>query len=463
MSHRLAVVIAAAFTLAAGGCSAPFATTKTLPYSDDFSGDCAWVEQDTEGARVGCEQDVYRMEVHGRDMLGTALEFSDEVDSIRVESDATVVNEPSGVAGRFTTFALGCYVGAAKNEEQGPDGPGYLFAVTSEGGYFILKDPGGGKDRVTLASEEATVPVPAGANRLSGDCIRMEGTTRLVLRLNGERVADTTDDDASAGGFRWMTFAIATNEVSADVRFDNASARALTSSEIATARNDEGSSEGEARGLQTGLAAETLPIQDDFEGACTWPQETSGGAQLSCEDGEYKLLFERPGEHLIPRRTETGYEDVGVTATTTLSARLGNDDFVLQGVACWASPRGAPAVGYVFLLGTLGNGKSGYMIARQDEADPTIGTPFSFEPLVDRRLKSAPAPGTPVDIRGECRKRKKDVQLDLYLDGARIATARDTYGAAKIDAFRAFGFLATASKAGTEVRYDDFLAEPLDE
>jgi hypothetical protein len=59
-------------------------------------------------------------------------------------------------------------------------------------------------------------------NEVSGDCVWANGLTTLVLRFNGQRIADASDDDATDAGFRWMALATATSEPTAEVRFDNA-------------------------------------------------------------------------------------------------------------------------------------------------------------------------------------------------------------------------------------------------
>jgi hypothetical protein len=213
-------------------------------------------------------------------------------------------------------------------------------------------------------------------------------------------------------------------------------------------------------GGQTREAAEGLPIRDDFQGECTWPQETTANDEVSCADGQYKVVITQ-AERLsfIPRRTQRGYRSISVGAKTTLLGQLRRDDLALQGVGCWASGRGEPALGYVFAVATLGEGRR-YVIARQNEGDPDLqNNPLRMEVIVES--DPVPSSGTPVDLRGECRKEGDSVQLALYVNGKRVAEATDTHDAPAIDAFGAYGLLAFTSKAGSDFRYDDFVAEEL--
>jgi hypothetical protein len=210
-------------------------------------------------------------------------------------------------------------------------------------------------------------------------------------------------------------------------------------------------------GGQTREAAEGLPIRDDFEGECTWPQETSDTDEVSCAEGQYKVLIKRANaSSWIPRRTQEGpYRSVAVSASATLLVRPGPDDFALQGIGCWASSRGDPILGYFLGIYARGDGTRGYLIARQDESE-------GMYPLVEDETKSdlLPPLGSPAKMRGECRRSVK-VVLALFIDGVKVAEATDNVDASAINGFVAFGFFATASKPGTDFRYDDFVAQEI--
>jgi len=219
---------------------------------------------------------------------------------------------------------------------------------------------------------------------------------------------------------------------------------------------------GGGGGGQTREAADALPIRDDFEAECTWPQEDDETDRLACEDGHYAVVFkdvEKSIAHFIPRRTKTGYTAVAVQAETTLLQTPRGDHFAIQGIGCWASARGEPTYGYVFALTTLGDGTQGYMIARQDDSDQRLRSSLGLEALVDEEADSSEPVGSPATIRGECRLGEDRVRLALYIDSKQVATAEDTRGASEISAFVAYGFSAVATQPRTEVEYDDFLAE----
>jgi hypothetical protein len=211
----------------------------------------------------------------------------------------------------------------------------------------------------------------------------------------------------------------------------------------------------------TRKAAESLPIRDDFEGECTWPQETTDNDEVGCSDGQYSVVIKRSGNtSFIPRRTQDGHRSVSVAARTSVVGTLGKNDFALQGVGCWASGRGDPVLGYVFALTALGDGSRGYLIARHNEDDPELEqNPLRMEALVDEESDSLPALGEAADLRGECRKEGDVIHLGLYVDGTKVAEATDSQDAPAIDAFVAYGFVAAASQSGIDIRYDDFIAE----
>jgi hypothetical protein len=218
-------------------------------------------------------------------------------------------------------------------------------------------------------------------------------------------------------------------------------------------------------GAQTREAAEGLPIRDDFEGECTWPQEATDTDNVSCAEGQCKVVITEAGRSSwIPRRTKQGYSSVSVGAKTRLAGALEGDNLALQGVGCWASGRGDPVLGYVFALGSFGDGSRGYFIARHNEDDPDLQkNPLRMEPLVDEEAAALPPSGTEVELRGECRKTGDSVHLALYVDGKKVADATDTRDAPNINVFVAYGFMAFASKPGTDFRYDDFVAEEVSE
>jgi hypothetical protein len=133
----------------------------------------------------------------------------------------------------------------------------------------------------------------------------------------------------------------------------------------------------------TRKAAESLPIRDDFEGECTWPQETTDNDEVACSEGQYRVVIKRAGaSSYIPRRTQDGHPSVSVGAKTMVASGLEGDNLALQGVGCWASGRGEPVLGYVFALSAFGDGSRGYLIGRQNEDDPDLEqNPLAMEAL----------------------------------------------------------------------------------
>lgn len=60
--------------------------------------------------------------------------------------------------------------------------------------------------------------------------------------------------------------------------------------------------------------------------------------------------------------------------------------------------------------------------------------------------------------RGECRAKEQRVELAMFLDGNELKTVSDPN---RPRPFEAFALIAFASEAGTDVRYDNFVAEEI--
>jgi hypothetical protein len=219
---------------------------------------------------------------------------------------------------------------------------------------------------------------------------------------------------------------------------------------------------GCGNGGKTREAAEELPIRDDFQGECAWPQEISANDEVSCAEGHYKILIKTANSSSwVPRRTKRGYRSVSVSAEATQLDPPSSDGSTLQGVGCWASARGEPILGYILGLYALGDGTGGYLIARHNESDEQLKQTLYIDPLVDKESDALPALGSPAKVRGECRKTENSVELALYVDGVKVAAATDTHDAAAINAFVAYGFYAFTTTPEIDFRYDDFVVEEI--
>jgi hypothetical protein len=218
-------------------------------------------------------------------------------------------------------------------------------------------------------------------------------------------------------------------------------------------------------GCASKVHREQLPIEDDFSGDCKWSEDDDEDVSLGCEDGEYRVLFkstERTAKHVIFRRLEEPIDSAAVETDATLRAfpGTGADRFEFEGVGCVASPPGHPTRGYLFVVGLAGPEERGFAIVRIDETDQSLREQGYFRNLVDQQSEAVAGIGAQNHIRGECRATKQGVELAMYLNGEQVGTATDPDG---FRPFEGFAFFVFASKAGTDVRYDNFSAEEIAE
>lgn len=210
------------------------------------------------------------------------------------------------------------------------------------------------------------------------------------------------------------------------------------------------------------VARSDLPITDDFSGSCRWSEDNDEHISLDCQEGTYRALFKRTDErvhHVVPRRIAQSVASATVEADVTLRAFPGgsSEDFQAHGVTCLASPEGAPIQGYSFLVAPS---VRGIAIVKHDETDASLEEQFYLRALVDEQSGAVPSVGETTRIRGDCRADGEGVELTMYLDGKEVARAHDPSGFAQ---FEGLGFVVMSTRVGTEIRFDDFKADALDE
>jgi hypothetical protein len=217
-------------------------------------------------------------------------------------------------------------------------------------------------------------------------------------------------------------------------------------------------------GCASKVQREQLPIKDDFSGECNWSEDNDEDVFLGCEDGEYRVLVkstERTAKHIVFRRLEEAIDSAAVESDATLHAfPAGADRFEFEGLGCVASPPDAPTRGYLFVVGLAGLEERGFAIVRIDETDESLREQGFFRNLVDEQSDLVAGIGEKNHIRGECRATEKGVELAMYLDGKQVGRATDPNGFRPLEGFAFFVF---TSKAGTDVRYDNFSAEEIAE
>jgi hypothetical protein len=189
-----------------------------------------------------------------------------------------------------------------------------------------------------------------------------------------------------------------------------------------------------------------LPFTDDFSSAtCQWDTAKDPFVSAGCVRGGYRVLVRNP---LVPqnirRFVTTGVQSLRVEADAVQRAGTGS---TLYGVSCWS----ARDKGYIFGVSPGG----AWAIFKIDLKANPIQTSLAESPAA----KAIPRTAKANRIRGECiSSGQKATTLALYVNGKRIAEARDSHGH---DPFKGYGFFVKTTKAGADARFDNFDARVL--
>ena len=196
-----------------------------------------------------------------------------------------------------------------------------------------------------------------------------------------------------------------------------------------------------------------LPVEDDFSNCSTgWSTDSDEFVSLSCTDGGYRVLIKNP---VRPQNARIffskGVESLSVATDATRRAgpqTVGSDEFLVYGVGCWRSQ----VQGYVFLISA--DGAWGI-----EKITSGTSTPIT---LAESKGSGALPPLAKTNrIRGACGGGgSKPTTLALYVNGKRVVVTTDRAG---FDVFRGFGFFVYSSKQGTDVRFDNLVANELTE
>jgi hypothetical protein len=383
-----------------------------LPYSDDFSGDCKWAEAENDLAEAACTDGAYVLRLKKPGQEGSAVFLSKPVEALRVEADARVLNEPSADPEEFTTFAIGCFSGEETNDDGGPAGPGYIFGVTREGGYVVLRDPGGAEDREVLDDGEAgSLQLDAdGVTTITGDCVRRTADVLLVLHVNGQRVEVV--DDRRQESFRWIDVAAATNAAAAEVQFDNVKARAIDPSAVEASREKE-----------TLVPARSFRVvyRDSFDRKRpTWPVEKRSAYVTGYAKEAYEVAFKKPFNGIDFGRDVDISEELRIEVdVSSPTAKPGNEYEV--GLTCGSGEEAS----YMFII----RPDSGFAaIRREHENALDQGLAGQF---ADDVIKRPPATNK---LQAVCSATNgRPTAFELWVNGQRVATAEDADGPSSFD------------------------------
>ena len=205
--------------------------------------------------------------------------------------------------------------------------------------------------------------------------------------------------------------------------------------------------------LGSSVVTGDLPIDDDFSGDCHWAQDDSGGAEVGCVDGAYRITVHDPSANYhqtVPTRFGP-VDDLIVETDVTLTAlpTLGKRDYAYYGVNCTVTGAGQPARGYA-----------------SSSSRPTAGPACSDTTRPTRRSRTAsieePArrPARPRPRRQPAhRARPRGMRfsgagttLTLQIDGVEKVRVGDKNGSGP---FRSAGLDMFTTLAGTTVEYDN--------
>jgi hypothetical protein len=209
-------------------------------------------------------------------------------------------------------------------------------------------------------------------------------------------------------------------------------------------------SDGTAADSSAGSA--DIFVQDDFsDPASGWPKDDGESALIGYADGGYRTLIKAPGGR--DARLSFGSPVGAVSVEADATERAGPyssgqiDEYEFHGVACWGAEAESDRLelGYKFALTPEGH----YGILKDDQSGEGLVILAEGDLSVVRY-------GTTNRIRGDCTAGDGDsTLLVLYVDGRKIAQARDPNGP---DRFPAIGLTVGTSEVGTDIFFDNVLA-----
>jgi hypothetical protein len=203
-----------------------------------------------------------------------------------------------------------------------------------------------------------------------------------------------------------------------------------------------------AAGCAGEAVTDELPIQDDFSGECAWAEGEDDDLSFGCRDGEYRILLDGSKvseSQAFFRVLEEPVSSINVEADASVRAfpeSQQDDAYEFHGIGCFASVDSDQ--GYLFLVDPS---ESAFGIAKQD------GPKLSF--LMDRTSDAIAGVGENNRIRGECKPTQGGVDLTMFVNGQEVWAVVDPGG---FEPFEQVVLLVRSTRAGTDVRYDNFTA-----
>jgi hypothetical protein len=208
------------------GCGGGGTASQSLPFADDFSGDCQWpTGSNDDSFSYGCSDGRYEMKLsqEGDNAYHITQDFGLDSRAVRAQVTASVV----GGGGRKKGALLG--VGCLKDDHHG-----YVAAVGTYGVWGIArleKDLTWLTGTTSRSSTISAVPIVVGIICAKAS----DGSTTVALLEDGKIIGSTTDRrrpgfDSFSGIFLYA------NTYPGVVAYDEFAARKATAREVANSR-----------------------------------------------------------------------------------------------------------------------------------------------------------------------------------------------------------------------------------
>ena len=182
--------------------------TEGVLLQDDFSDpNSGWEVGEYEDGSVGYGDGYYFVTATRDDGAMWGVAYQDFTDMV-IEVDATQVEAP---ANDNNAYGVKCRV----QVEEGTGGDGYAMMISGDGYYSIQEITGGSYESLVDWTTSPVINQGDATNRIRAVCVG----DRLALYVNGELLAETTDDTYTSGDISLMA---ATLEPEAtEIHFDN--------------------------------------------------------------------------------------------------------------------------------------------------------------------------------------------------------------------------------------------------
>jgi hypothetical protein len=208
------------------GCGGSGAASQSLPFSDDFSGDCQWPSGSNDDSfSYGCSGGRYEMKLRqdGDNAYHITQDFGFEAGAVRAQVTAAVV----GGGGLKKGALLG--VGCLKDDHHG-----YVAAVGTYGVWGIARLE---KDFTWLTGTTSRSSTISAAPIVVGIiCAKAsDGSTTVALLEDGKMVGSTTDR-RRPGFDSFSAILLYANTYPGVVAYDEFAARKATVREVANGR-----------------------------------------------------------------------------------------------------------------------------------------------------------------------------------------------------------------------------------